>query len=89
MSDNTVKRITQMLDQTGFTVCAYLTIIQQLNDSVLQALERCKSQEQKIEHLQGPLEELRREAQTEFDKVRKKLDGVNFHRNCLLIVPVN
>jgi hypothetical protein len=35
----------------------------------LQALDRCKSQEQKIEHLQGPLEELRREAQTEFDKV--------------------
>ena len=70
MSDKTGKRITQVLDDTGFTVCAYLTITQQLND--LQALERCKSQEQKIEHLQGPLEELRREAQTEFDKVRKK-----------------
>jgi hypothetical protein len=35
----------------------------------LQALDRCKDQEQKIEGLQGPLEQLRREAQTDFDRV--------------------
>lgn len=36
----------------------------------LQALDRCKDQEQKIEALQGPLEQLRKEAQTDFDRVR-------------------
>ena len=37
--------------------------------SLLQALDKCKEQEQEIEELQGPLEKLRKEAQSEFDKV--------------------
>ena len=39
----------------------------------LQALDRCKDQEQKIEGLQGPLEQLRREAQTDFDRVWNRI----------------
>ncbi|KAJ8313861.1 hypothetical protein KUTeg_008422 [Tegillarca granosa] len=35
----------------------------------IESLDKCKEQEERIEELQGPLEQLRREAQTEFDKV--------------------
>ena len=35
----------------------------------MQALDKCKEQEQFIEELQGPLERLRKDAQSEFDKV--------------------
>ena len=35
----------------------------------IQALDKCKVQEQEIEELQGPLEKLRKAAQSEFDKV--------------------
>lgn len=38
----------------------------------LQALEQCKAQEDKIIELQGPLDQLRMSAQSEFDKVSKK-----------------
>lgn len=36
---------------------------------VQKALDKCRTQEEKIVHLQGPLERLRKSAQTEFDKV--------------------
>lgn len=39
------------------------------SDNYLQALDRCKEQEQLIEELQGPLETLRKDAQSEIDKV--------------------
>ena len=41
----------------------------------LQALDRCKLQEEKIESMSVPLTELRQDAQAEFDKVRNKLDA--------------
>ena len=36
---------------------------------VFQALDKCKVQEEVIVQLQGPLETLRKSAQSEFDKV--------------------
>ena len=35
-----------------------------------QALDKCKVQEENIAELQGPLDRLRKSAQSEFDKVR-------------------
>lgn len=40
----------------------------------VQALDKCKEQENLIEELQGPLETLRKDAQSEFDKVRSHIE---------------
>ncbi|XP_052095798.1 dynein heavy chain domain-containing protein 1-like isoform X11 [Mytilus californianus] len=42
--------------------------VEDQKEQYIAALDRCKDQEQKIEALQGPLEQLRKEAQTDFDR---------------------
>ncbi|XP_056008158.1 dynein heavy chain domain-containing protein 1-like [Ostrea edulis] len=65
------REVSELMPKHKAAMAEIKELVQQVEEQkqqYIQALERCKSQEQKIEHLQGPLEELRREAQTEFDK---------------------
>ncbi|XP_048242736.1 dynein heavy chain domain-containing protein 1-like [Haliotis rufescens] len=43
--------------------------VEQHKEEYIQSLDKCKEQEEEIMSLQGPLETMRRSAQTEFDKV--------------------
>ncbi|XP_062587861.1 dynein heavy chain domain-containing protein 1-like, partial [Saccostrea cucullata] len=65
------REVSELMPKHKAAMAEIKELVEQVEEQKLQyiqALDRCKSQEQKIEHLQGPLEELRREAQTEFDK---------------------
>ena len=57
--------VIQMLAGTGLPKCDGSDLI----SLILQALERCKEQEEIIEGLMTPLEELRSTAHAEFDQV--------------------
>ncbi|GFR96322.1 dynein heavy chain domain-containing protein 1-like [Elysia marginata] len=51
------------------TIRDLVTMVEKYKQDYIVALEKCKVQEEVIIHLQGPLEDLRKSAQSEFDKV--------------------
>ncbi|XP_025095393.1 dynein heavy chain domain-containing protein 1-like isoform X2 [Pomacea canaliculata] len=51
------------------TVRSLVEDVEKQKQVYIQSLERCKAQEEKITEMQGPLEQLRKSAQSEFDKV--------------------
>ncbi|XP_076466624.1 dynein heavy chain domain-containing protein 1-like isoform X2 [Babylonia areolata] len=50
-------------------VHSLVEFVEQQKQDYIQALDKCKVQEEKIAELQGPLDKLRKSAQSEFDKV--------------------
>ncbi|KAL3832089.1 hypothetical protein ACJMK2_023767 [Sinanodonta woodiana] len=57
--------------------------VEQQKQDYIQALDKCKDQELKIEELQGPLEQLRRDAQSEFDKLNPNYQAAMMALNAL------